>query len=191
MKHHNLFVASLTIIFICHNSQVKANHNKIVLYSNAVSIETQQEKPIDFLKRVLFWYKNNYSKLNSLEIIAKDNKNNFCVDFNKASQYLENLNSENFFDENFILNIKKIITDCDKSFKENPQSEGPLVCLNYDLILLTQDSESVFHKIDNPKIISEEISDNRTSLKIDIAMRLEFKLIYKNGWHIYEINNIY
>lgn len=182
------FIQLICVVLFVTSCQAQVKKQEKNIANNKQEIV--REAPITFIKRFLVWYKDNYTQLNSLEIVKKDDKDNYTVDFNKSKLYLANLNKGGFFDEEFISNLSKHFDKCEKRFTEDPQNDGPPQGFDYDLILLTQDIQSVFDKISTLKIIEEKATDNKASVKIDVDMRLDFKLKYFNGWRIYEIENL-
>jgi hypothetical protein len=163
-------------------------NDSIANVQNQKYLESIQVKTVlSFLK----WYKDNYTKINIFDIVRKNNNGYYSVDFAQVEKYLASLNNGEYLSSEFINKEREYFKKCDSSFKKNLQNDGPPVGLDFDFILLTQDTESAFIAINNPMLLAVKIQDKDASIKIDIDMRLEFKLKEINGkWKINDIINL-
>jgi hypothetical protein len=147
------------------------------------------ETSINFLK----WYKLNYEKLNPLTLgkyIRIDSTSIYSIDTNKTNHYIELLKKCGYVSDSYIENqdiyfkqaILKYKTERDVEIADE---------FEYDFVLCTQEVNDALDSIDNPKILSEEILNNTSKVKIAVGSHLLFNLCkIDNNWYINKIENL-
>jgi hypothetical protein len=170
-----LFLFLTLFSFACNNeSNQSRSNNSIVRDSFAVSNDTltkdSNHTSLDCTNTImafLKWYKMNYEKVNSMQnavVSLKGDSANaqYRVDFDAAEKYLAKLRASGFFSDQFLQKTLQYFKRADENLVRTRQNEGPPEGFEFDLLLLTQESESLLAHYESSKIAT--IAPNQIKL---------------------------
>jgi hypothetical protein len=134
------------------------------------------------VRKFLKWYKEQYTEISSIQLVLLSGNNDsarYKVNFNNAKKYIDLLRSSGFFSNEFLKDKIKYFQKCDKILKIKRQNDGPPVGFEADLILFTQEPESVFEKSESMRIdIFKKRSKGTMELRLQsIDNNLLFKMV--------------
>jgi hypothetical protein len=110
---------------------------------------------ISTIRKFLKWYKEKYTEISSIQLVLLSGNNDltrYKVNFDNAKKYIDLLHSSGFFANEFLKDKINYFQKCDKIFEIKRQKDGPPLGFEADLILFTQEPESVFEKSESMKI---------------------------------------
>jgi len=146
---------------------------------------------VDFLK----WYRENHEKISKIQMVnmppVEDTNSFYTVNFEEIEGYLTLLKKSGFVSDRYLQQWRDYFKKASKKLEENPMNDGPPGGFEFDFVLWTQEIDETLEAVNDPKLISSKITQNKAVVKIDILMRLEFKLSKQNGkWRIDDIQNL-
>lgn len=146
---------------------------------------------VDFLK----WHRQNHEKISKIQMVnipPVENTNSFyTVNVDETERYLTLLKKSGFVSDRYLQQWRDYFKKAGIKLEQNPMNDGPPEGFEFDFVLWTQEIDETLEAINDPKLISSKITQNKAVLKIDILMRLEFKLSKQNGkWRIDDIQNL-
>ena len=154
------------------NIDVNKNNNDSIIYINQV-------------KKMLYWYKNNYNEINSIELvdlIGNGDSIHYEINYKSVELYLSKLRKSYLFSDNYIIEAKNYFIKCNENLVENYQSDGPPSGLEYDLLLFTQEPSYLLDNIEKLTYIINIRGDNCV-ITIDSDLSIE----YNKNLHIVNI----
>jgi hypothetical protein len=138
------------------------------------------KEPIKTVINFLKWYRENektLSKIQMVNIPSIEEKNSFyTVNFEKTEQYLAALKKSGFVSDKYMDQWRDYFKKADIKLKQNPMNDGPPDGFEFDFVLWTQEIDETLEAINNPKLISTQITTDNAIVTLDILMRLEYKL---------------
>jgi hypothetical protein len=146
---------------------------------------------VDFLK----WYRENYEKISKIQMVnippLEDHDSVYTVNFEEIEEYLTYLKTSGFVSDKYLQQWRDFLVKAGKKLEQDKVNDGPPEGFDFDFVLWTQEINDTLEAIKNPKLISSKITQNKAVVKIDIMMRLEFKLSKQNDkWLINDIQNL-
>ena len=146
---------------------------------------------VDFLK----WYRENHEKISKIQMVnmppVEDTDSFYTVNFDETEGYLTLLKKSGFVSDRYLQQWRDYFKKAGKKLEQDKVNDGPPEGFEFDFVLWTQEIDETLEAINEPKLISEKITQNKAIVKIDIMMRLEFKLSKQNGkWLIDDIQNL-
>ena len=131
---------------------------------------------INFLK----WYRENEKELSKIQMVnmppIEETNSFYTVNFDETERYLTELKKSGFVSDKYLERRRDYFKKADIKLRQDPVNDGPPDGFEFDLILLTQDIDDTLEAINNPKLISSQITKDNAIVKLDIMMRLEYKL---------------
>lgn len=193
-----LFLTGLVFIIACQSNNSKTNAISKVDSKQDITIDklAQDKESVKTVIGFLNWYKKNYAVVNQIILVNNcgedfDSTKFYSVNFNATEKYLKLLNSSGFISEIYLQEWRDYFKKQDEYLKKNPQNDGPPYGFEYDLVLLTQEIDVTIDAITNPQIIDVKETNNNSTVKIDIMMKLNFSLSkIKGKWLIGHIDNL-
>ncbi len=139
--------------------------------------------------KFLQWYKINLHKANSFQLLAKDSADNYMINKDAVTSYLNFLKSSKYISPKYIAYWQTYFDDKATELKDHPiQSDIP-EGFDFDFILITQEPELVLNQINRTKF--KTVSMNSTVALIELkwpgknSMQYEFEMYKgKYGWQI-------
>ena len=146
---------------------------------------------VDFLK----WYRENYKKISKIQMVnippTEDTNSFYTINVDETERYLTVLKKSGFVSDRYLEQWRDYFKKAGIKLEQNPMNDGPPEGFEFDFVLWTQEIDETLEAINYPKLISCKITKNKAVVKIDILMRLEFKLAKQNGkWLIDDIQNL-
>lgn len=141
---------------------------------------------LDFLA----WYRSNYIEIFTIQLVDTDGPY-YRVDFEGTEAYLALLKESGYISDAYIARWREYFKKCDENFIEIEQPEGPAEGFEFDFVLWTQTIDETLEAISRPELLSCEKQDKGYTVKVEISMRLGFRLsLYDGTWKIDEIFNV-
>jgi hypothetical protein len=186
MKRVVLYILSitfLTAIYVINISPESNSHNKYEYLSQKVDTAKNVGKTVlAFLK----WYKNNYENIYRIEIVNNmpgtnyDSTKYYSVNFEGTENYLKYMKSSRYISDKYLDYWRAYFKKCDDDFKKNPVNDGPPEGFDLDFVLITQEIDYAFEKIETAKITKEKVKNNKAEvlLTIDKDWAYKYELTY-------------
>jgi len=135
---------------------------------------------VEKIKAFLKWYKSNYEKILKIQLVDLKGDGataQYRVNFTNTDKYLALLKSSCFFSSKYIETMEKYFELGDKKLVELKQNDGPPIGFEYDLLLYTQEPESLLENIENIKYEIIQKTKSFTIVKIDndLSIKLDKK----------------
>ena len=153
---------------------------------------------VEFVRSFLIWYKNNYDQLNKFDMVkgGYESDSYYYVDMNECRRYLNMFKASGYVSDKFINDWMGYFIEYQQYFKENKIDDGPPDGFDYDLILLTQETESLLKSVPYQMIIEEtKRSDTKhTAVTVNLCFTVlifELSLNDKGKWQLDKISNGY
>lgn len=140
------------------------------------------------IKEFLSWYKDNYEAINAIKIVSLAGEGDtarYKVDDNSVTAYINLLRSSGYFSERYLNSQLQYFRERDRIFSLSRQSDGVPVGFEADLLLFTQEPETL---LDQAKTLPVEELDKQLYKLKAIDHSLLFGITTQNGRYV--INEI-
>ncbi len=150
------------------------------------------KEPVKTVINFLKWYKENEKRLSKIQLVnmppIEETNSFYTVNFDETERYLTELKESGFVSDKYLEQWRDYFKKADIKLRQDPVNDGPPDGFEFDFILRTQDIDETLEAINNPKLISSQIIKDNAIVKLNIVMRLEYKLT-KHGdkWLIDDI----
>jgi len=197
MKRIYLYLLSVIFLTFIYGINISQCRNKINKYKY-LSLEVDTAKNVGktvlaFLK----WYKNNYENIDKIETVKNMSATNYdstkfySVNFEGTENYLKYMKSSGFISDKYLAYWRAYFKKCDDDFKNIPVNDGPPEGFDLDFVLITQETDYAFEKIETAVITKVVIKNNQAEvcLTIDKDWAYKYELTYDGkNWLIDSIN---
>lgn len=177
LDHVNNKSMKTIILFFILFAFISCNSNSNLSKTQNIEIENKNSILIDKSKFFLNWYKKNYEKINDFQYIKMAQDNNgisfYQIDSNNVNKYMSFLKSSNLFSDYYLNNMKSYFELGDIRLKKLKQNDGPPEGFEFDLILLSQEPESI---LDNIQSVSYNV-EFKSIIKIDDYLYIRYNNI--------------
>jgi hypothetical protein len=198
MKKLSLYILSITFLVLTNVINIypySYNYNKYESLSPKYdTAKIVGETVLSFLK----WYKNNYENINKIETVNNtpsasnyDSTKFYSVNFESTENYLNYLKSSGYISDKYLSLWRAYFKKCDDDFKNNPVNDGPPDGFDYDWVLITQETDYAFEKIETAVITKVVIKNNEAEVRltIDKDWAYKYELTYdRKNWLIDSID---
>lgn len=177
MKKMKIITFSLILLasFACNSNN---NENKTQKF------ESKKEKSLDLTDRTKYflnWYKQNFEKINDLQLVetpeVDERISYYKIDYNSTKKYLSILKSSNLFSEYFLINLESYFKLGDEKLQKLKQNDGAPVGFEFDLLLYSQEPESILDNIQSISYNVEFQSQDKAIVKINDYLYIKFNNI--------------
>ncbi|UFH53669.1 hypothetical protein [Spirosoma sp. KNUC1025] len=142
---------------------------------------------LDFLQ----WYKTNLSLISQINLVNQEPGNVYSVNERNTERYLIYLRSSEFLTDHYLNEWETFFRERQAGFEASPQNEGPPTGFEYDLVMLTQDVDMQMDSLNQLKINSTTVHQDKASVQFFLLEDYEFRLVKQhNRWLINEILNL-
>lgn len=139
----------------------------------------------------LRWYKIHIDSSSRIILVRQRPQEPYSVDLKKGEQYLAHLRSSGFLTEAYLGEWRQYFRDRNEGFRAHPQTEGPPLGFEYDLVLLSQDVDQQLKELSTLKINEVSIRKDRATVQFTLLFEYEIRLRRQNNrWVINEILNL-
>jgi hypothetical protein len=157
------------------------------------SISIEQGKPTTAATGFLKWYKKHYKLLNPLALgnyRLTDTTTMFVIDTVRTSAYLQLFRESDYVTTHYTEKREEYFRKAIRRFRRDMHVEEP-DGFDHDFVLFTQEIESALDAIDHPKVLSEAITGNNATVKVDLTGACVYLYLVKTlkGWQIDHIEN--
>lgn len=131
------------------------------------------EKTKAFLK----WYKANFEEILKIQLVdlkEDETTTQYRVNFANTDKYLALLKSSGFFSSKFLETMKKYFESGDIKLVELKQNDGPPTGFEHDLLLYTQEPESLLENIETVKYELVQETEFYTIVKVNNDLFFKF-----------------
>ena len=125
---------------------------------------------IAFLKAFFKWYKTKYDYLDHhIYLVKMDLKNHtpYRINFNETEKYLTILKSSSFFSDDYINYYRAYYKKVDLILQKTKQNDGTVDGLDYDLIVHSQEPESILENLSDIRLTFIRATLKETILKME------------------------
>ena len=150
---------------------------------------------IELVKSFLTWYKNNYDRIWEIGIInmAHDEPDQFySVNIHECHKFINMFRESGYVSEIFLDDWLDYFTKYEQFYKDNAVNDGPPDGFDFDLILLTQETDDALHTIPY-KMKIEEVrykDDDHSSVKVNLRSISLIFVLSKSGDGKWQLNGI-
>jgi hypothetical protein len=140
------YVLMSVLIISCSlaSTSVVAQNTNSVPKSN---ISKDSAAIVGVFNNFLRWYKKNYKPLYHYKMVIQDSKGNYQVDISACSNFLLKIKKSECVSDEYIKLWNQYFESQAERFKTYSQNEGPPEGFDMDLVLLTQEPDSVLDNI--------------------------------------------
>ncbi|MFD2934868.1 hypothetical protein [Spirosoma flavum] len=139
----------------------------------------------------LSWYKTHMQAINRRPLINQPVGKPYSVNLKNGEYYLAYLKSSHLLSDTYLNQWRIYFKEHNKSFRLNPQDEGPPDGFEFDLVLQSQDVEKQLASLKSMKINKVTIVRNQATVALTLLGAYEFRLVRQsNHLVINEILNI-
>jgi hypothetical protein len=186
----------LTFLTACSSTD---NKNKITNNLSDSSTQTINlsisDQPARTIIDFLEWYRDNANKIetdlvNNASNETSDSTKFYSVNFEATERYLTTLLKTDFISDKYADKWRAYFKKCDKDFKESPSNEGPPEGFDYDLVMLSQETEENLKHLEKTQIIDSKIEEKTAVVNLHFINgdNLQYKLTKTNdNWLIDDI----
>jgi hypothetical protein len=190
----DFIICILAILTACSSNEKKntPSDTSTNIPADNFALDEQPAKTIiDFLK----WYRDNENKVgggwvNNASNETYDSTKFYSVNFEATEKYLTELKLTGFISDKYIDKWREYFKKCDKDFKDNPSNDGPPEGFEYDLIMLSQETEENLKHLEKTQVVESKITDNTALLNLHFINgdNMQYKLTKDNDkWLIDDI----
>jgi len=179
-----LITSLLNNVTINVNAGAHSNFCPIVLFSKL----PQYDKSTTFLRDFFIWYKTKFNYLDHhIYFVDMDLKgtNPYRVNFTKTEVYLSILKSSGYFSENYIQNARAYFKQIDLTLQKTKQNDGTVDGLDYDLIIHSQEPESMLADLAGIQLSVVNASEEKEIVK----MKTKFNVNTYSLYYLIKNNN--
>lgn len=140
-----------------------------------------------FLKRFFKWYKTQFEYLDHqifpVDMDFKSHKP-YRINFNETEKYLSALKASGFFSDEYIMNTRAYFKAVDGKLKKTKQNDGPVDGLDYDVIINSQEPESILENLEELKLTLVKSTTKYVAVKMTTKFHQNTHSLYtlkKNG----------
>jgi len=151
---------------------------------------TDKDSSIAFLKTFFKWYKTNFEYLDHhIYPVKMDLKNHtpYRINFNETEKYLSILKSSAFFSDDYINFYRAYFKKIDVKLQKTKQNDWPVDELDYDLIVHSQEPESILQDLNIIKLTLIRSKPKETIIKMLTPYDQDTYLLF----HLKTINGKY
>ena len=186
-------MSKVIIVFVFMTAILDRSETSILNCDSLVCI-SEKDAVESTIKSFLIWYKANYFKISSIELIPQmrdgDPSNVYRVSEANVIKFVNVLRTSGYVSEAYLGDLKKYISGCASKIEKQNLIDGPSGCLDFDLILLTLELDEAFLRIDKVEVTDIEINDSgkEASAIVNLFYKLHFTLCRTgNKWTIDKI----
>ena len=126
----------------------------------------------------LNWYESAYNGISQIQLVRTEG-GQYRVDRQEAENFLMILRQSNYLSDEFLHSIEKHIMECDAILLDDGQSEGEPICLDFDLILRTQEVQESLKLIESLQFNKVLVQSDSTETSVKLAYNLSIFLTKK------------
>ena len=160
MKYFILFFSIIYFQPDLINAQAKSS-------SSIDKAKTIDSIPIKTIQKFLAWYKLNYKSLYKYSMTYPDSLGNYRVNINDCSGYFSALTSSGCISKEYVRVWSNYCLSQDQKFIISPQNEGPPIGFDMDLVLLTQEPETITNQYKNFNYVTGKIGKSEATILMD------------------------
>lgn len=159
------------LIFIAIACKGSAANTTYRIYEKNYTVlnKRQESNTIVFLKTFFKWYKTKFEYLDHqifpVDMDFKSHKP-YRINFKETEKYLSVLKSSGFFSDDYIMNTRAYFKAVDEKLKKTKQNDGPVDGLDYDVIVNSQEPESILENLEGLKLTVVKSTANYVAVKM-------------------------
>lgn len=156
-----------------------------------ISIKNEDSDAREFVKSCLKWYKTRIHYINTsihFVDINMQRPTTYRINYNETEKYLSILKSSSFFSDKYLNYYRSYFQKIDSNFQKTKQDDGEPEGLDFDLIMHSQEPESILQNLNEIHLI---VLKSSTNDKVLVKMKTKFDL---NAFSLFELsktNNSY
>jgi len=138
----------------------------------------------------LAWYKNHIQEANRIPLVNQTEGEPYSVNLENGERYLRYLKSSHLLTDAYLNNWITYFKERQEAFRQSPQSEGPPMGFDFDLVMLTQDVDMQLAELETVKMDEVSVINDEAMLDFTLLDSYKFRLVRQNRrWLINEIVN--
>lgn len=159
--------------------------------------ESFKLQPANTILKFLQWYRGIMKRIKQIEMVTKSTDEQsagmYAVNLEATEQYLTELQKSGFISDKYIDTWRTYFTQCNEYLKENPQTEGPVKGLDFDLVMWSKDCDEDLKKIEKSTVEYQKITNDQGIVMIGLPTvgRIKYKISKQDGkWLIDDIKDM-
>ncbi|CCH53136.1 hypothetical protein BN8_02208 [Fibrisoma limi BUZ 3] len=143
------------------------------------------------LNTFLQWYKTNLGTVSKIYLVNQQEGKPYAVNFTNTEQYLAYLKQSNLFTDHYLNDWRTYFAQREAGFRLNPQTEGPPIGFEYDLVMLNQDVGEQMASLNRMQVKNVTVRKGRATVRFTLFTTYDVRLVRQNNvWKINEILNL-